>query len=740
VRRGVLAIVVAIGPTAFGGVCPVATPTAGAATLRAGAGQADITPPQTGYYLGGWTRADRLAEGQSSRLFANTLVLQRGSRKVALVAAELFAIPAAMHEDVARRVASLGFDRTSILLQASHTHSGPGGFFPNPTYNTAAPSTSTVSDPLSFVRLLNPDPADVQLYTFLVDRIAESIRRADADRAPAAAAWGHTTLLGVTQNRSIEAHLADHGIKLPTGQGSPQMDPDGPDHTIDPDVDVLRVDKLRRGRHIPIGAWSNFADHGTVVHAELQAYSGDHHAAAWRVFSKLVRRHGHVPARQTVVNVYPNADEGDQTAGIAHVGPAAADWVGTQEALAMVRAWRAAGPHLSRTPALDERWTRTCFCGRDTATGKVDTQGREGMGFLTGSEEGRGPLYDVTGVSFEGMTNPFEDPVQGDKYVIPGAGNPPPAVPIAVVRVGDHVLAALPGEPTKEVGARVKRALLDKMAPAGVRGVVIAGLADDYVQYITTPEEYGQQSYEGASTLYGKNEATFLQEQLADLGARLAAGQPAPEPYALDPSYGVKPDGPAYPAGADHGTAAHQPLDRVERLGHASFGWNGAPSAHDLPTDRAFVSAQRRDRRGRWHTVDTDLGLDFLWRADDQGRYDATWEVPITVPAGTYRLRVTAARYALSSRTFRVMPSRALIPVVRDGAVRLTYPEPVVNVDLTARPAAANGGRVSYVLGGVRHTIRHPRGAAFAVPTGATIPVGGARDRYGNTNGAPAQA
>ena len=77
----------------------------------------------------------------------------------------------------------------------------------------------------------------------------------------------------------------------------------------------------------------------------------------------------------------------------------------------------------------------------------------------------------------------------------------------------------------------------------------------------------------------------------------------------------------------------------------------------------------------------------------------------------------------------------SLRPVTRDGAVRLTYPEPILNVDITARPAAADGGRVTYVLGGVRHTIRHRRGTAFAVPAGATIPPGGARDRYGNRNG-----
>jgi len=106
------------------------------------------------------------------------------------------------------------------------------------------------------------------------------------------------------------------------------------------------------------------------------------------------------------------------------------------------------------------------------------------------------------------------------------------------------------------------------------------------------------------------------------------------------------------------------------------------------------------------------------------------------VPAGTYRFRVTAARYALNSHAFRVVPATSLAPVVRDRAVRLTYPEPVVNVDLTARPAAADGGRVTYILNGARRTIRHRRGTAFAVPAGASIPAGAARDRYGNRNAA----
>jgi neutral ceramidase len=728
-RRLLLVLLCSTAALALPSVATAKTP-----VLRAGAGQADITPPKLGYFLGGWTRADRLALGQSTRLYANALVLKRGPKKVALVAAELFAVPAGLQEDVARAVADLGYDKTTILLAASHTHSAPGGFANNPTYNTAAPSTETAGDPLSFARFFDPAPADRQLYTFEVAQIAQAIRRADADFAPAAAAWGSSRLTGLTQNRSIEAHLANHGIKLDYGKGAPEMDPDGVDHTIDPAVDVLRVDKLVRRKHrkprrIPIGAWSNFADHGTVVHSEFQAYSGDHHASAWRRFTSRVRKAGKVPRRQTVVNVYPNAAEGDQTAGIVHVGPAAANFVGNTEADAMFRAWGRAGRRLERRPALSLRWTRSCFCDRDTATGKVAAKGAPGIAFLTGSEEGRGPLYDETKTPFEGRTTPFPSADQGAKVTVP-AGDFPPAVPFAVYRIGDHAIATIPGEPTKEVGVRVRDAVGRALAPKGVKGVVIAGLAQEFVQYVSTPEEYGQQSYEGASTLYGPNEGTFMVERLAELAGALAAGRAAPEPYELDTSYGVKPDGPAYPPGADAGTITGEPEAAVERLTRAKLSWDGGPSGTDRPVDRAFVTAQRRVGR-RWKAYASDLGVQFLWRADDQGHATAEWEVPLRAPAGRYRLVVTAARYKLTSRTFRVVPSTRLTVRAARGGAEIAYPEAIVNEDLTARPAAADGGRIA--LPG--RVLRQRRGAIFAVPAGTAIAAGAARDRYGNRNG-----
>ena len=147
----------------------------------------------------------------------------------------------------------------------------------------------------------------------------------------------------MTENRSIEAHLADHGIELPRGAGRPAQDPDGAAHTIDPNVDVLRVDRLAPGRRVPLGAWSTFANHGTVNRSTFGYYNADHHATAARVFEAGVRRAGRVPRRRPVVNVYGNSDAGDVSAGLHAYGPAQAERVGRREAAAMLTAWRRAG-------------------------------------------------------------------------------------------------------------------------------------------------------------------------------------------------------------------------------------------------------------------------------------------------------------------------------------------------------------------------------------------------------------
>ncbi len=721
----------------------VALPAAAhAAPLRAGVGMADITP-QTGYYLGGWTRADRTSHGQQTRLHSRALVLQEGSRKVALVQVDLFMIPAGMQKQVAALNAGRGFREENVLISASHTHSGPGGFANFKTFNTAAPSLQTATDPISFYRLLDPKPADPQLYTFLTKQIAAAVRRADSDLAPAAAGWGATTIEGLTQNRSIEAHLADHGILLQPGQGTASQDPLGIAHTIDPAVNVLRVDKLRRVRgrlrHVPIGAWSTFADHGTVTKSSFQFYNEDHLASAMQVFEARVRKAGKVPRKQKVLNVYGNSDEGDQSAGLTRDGPAASDYVGRVEAAAMLRAWRSARGSMQRSPALDSRWTRVCFCGQQTEGGRVADYAMAGFPFLTGSEEERGPLFDVTHHSFEGTRNPVEVPGQGHKEGIPlDSKSVPKAVPLMDVRVGSRLIVSQPGEATREVGQRLREGVGAVVAGSGIDRVVVSGLAGDFIQYLTTPEEYDRQHYEGGSTLYGPLEGNFLRQQQAELARSLVGGHPAPQPYPFDPTNGVQPNGPGYGSGTANPSGGRLQRVHVRRLHKARFSWRGAALGLDRPVDRAFVSAQRR-LHGRWRTVATDLGLQMLWSVDSNGGYAARWQVPQSQPRGLYRLVITAKRYRVYSPRFRVIANRALklrpVPAAAGRlAVALDYPPLVRDNDLIYRPRSVQGGVVRFEVNRRLVIARRKRSGVFSVraPAGATVRAVSGNDRYGN--------
>src|SRR6478672_6709142 len=191
-RRGLIA---ALLTTAL-----IAAPAHAADSLRAGAGRSDVTPP-TGFYTMGYVRSDAVARGQHTRLFARALVLEQGGRKLALVSTDLGFTPGGMTFEVGKKLASRGFDERNIVISASHTHSGPGGWSPFGSDNFVPPTTGT---PTEFKL-----DTDRQLYGFLISRVALAIARADDDRGPARAAWGAGSLAGVTQNRSLEALLAD---------------------------------------------------------------------------------------------------------------------------------------------------------------------------------------------------------------------------------------------------------------------------------------------------------------------------------------------------------------------------------------------------------------------------------------------------------------------------------------------------------------------------------------------------
>jgi len=83
----------------------------------------------------------------------------------------------------------------------------------------------------------------------------------------------------------------------------------------------------------------------------------------------------------------------------------------------------------------------------------------------------------------------------------------PNIVDIQLFRVGQMIMIISPSEVTTMSGRRWKSAItaaatsqkITQSAPI----VVLGSPANTYAHYLTTPEEYGVQRYEGASTLYG---------------------------------------------------------------------------------------------------------------------------------------------------------------------------------------------------------------------------------------------
>ena len=87
-----------------------------------------------------------------------------------------------------------------------------------------------------------------------------------------------------------------------------------------------------------------------------------------------------------------------------------------------------------------------------------------------------------------------------------GSGDPPlqsQVHPVSIARIGQLVILALPAEVTTMAGRRL-RASVQRELGSWAQHVVLAGYANGYSGYITTPEEYMLQQYEAAHTLHGR--------------------------------------------------------------------------------------------------------------------------------------------------------------------------------------------------------------------------------------------
>jgi hypothetical protein len=163
------------------------------ATLRAGFGRAVLQPPAP-YPLAGYiTWSDRLSGRVRDDVEARAVCLDDGRRRVAVCALDLLVVT----QDLAQRIVAglgAGWRADQVFVTATHTHSGPGGYWP-----TAASRF--------FMGALRPAVRD-----HLVDGAVRAIAAAAADLQPARARAGRAAARGLTHNRCLPCGPTDDEV------------------------------------------------------------------------------------------------------------------------------------------------------------------------------------------------------------------------------------------------------------------------------------------------------------------------------------------------------------------------------------------------------------------------------------------------------------------------------------------------------------------------------------------------
>ena len=562
------------------------------ALLRVGASRTDITVFEPGMPMLGWAIQENVSEGVHTPLEARAFVFHDvdADRRVAFVCADLSMITDSLRlgvlERLEVRVPELGIGTSELLLTATHTHSGPGGYGHHLFYNLPNPGFSP------------------RVLRTLIDRIVDGIVEAAAAARPARLRISTTRVPEaepIAFNRSLAAYNRNPEVRTVRWEQRRTA--------VDRNMTVLRIDDADGA---PIGLIDWFPLHGTSVHADNTLLHPDNKGIAARL-TEAELGPGSVAAfaQSAAGDVSPNyrysvrrrrmigaSDDDFESANIA--GRIQHDYAG--------RAWREAGEVAAEPPVLDALMLHMDMRGFEAdprytggRSGCHTGAGRMGLTFLEGTAEGPGPLMAVPAVAptasrlarvrqsyrhlrarysdaaqwddVHGPKFPFLDVGYGaaarafgrfraDKPVIPGMVDRvvrsmkefgeidavvvrewiPNVMPLQVVILGRLALVAVPAEPTTVSGARLAVSALAALAPRGVEQVVISGYSNGYSGYVTTHEEYQAQRYEGASTIHGQWTLAAYQTRLDTLCRRLCAPVTSRD---TDPGPPIRPHRPA---------------------------------------------------------------------------------------------------------------------------------------------------------------------------------------------------
>ncbi|MGW0698482.1 neutral/alkaline ceramidase [Streptomyces sp. NPDC002867] len=615
-----------------------------------GRGIADVTGEAAEVGMMGYSSFEQKATGIHQRQRSRAFVVAdpaSGSR-IVYVNADLGMIFQSVHQGVLARLkqryGSLYTER-NVLLSATHTHAGSGGHSHHVAYNLAS---------LGFQK---------DTYQAIVDGIVESVAEAHEDLRPGSITLGRGELTNASVNRSKVAFDRNPAADRAAFPGA-----------IDPAMTVLR---FRQGGG-DIGAISWFATHNTSLTNRNTLLSPDNKGYAsyeWEHDEKGVR---YLEEAKGFVAAFPNTNAGDMSPNL-HLKPGSGPTedefentriIGDRQFTRARQIYDAA-----RTPLTGSVDARMRYVDMEevTVSGRYTPDGREhrtcpamvGASTLAGSVED-GPA--IPGFT-EGMNSPVAtllepfriDPPEwlvGCQYpkadLVPtgliSAAVPatPKVLPVQIVKIGQLYLVAGPAEYTIVSGLRIRRSVAAELG-VPVENVLMQGYANAYSQYVTTPEEYDLQQYEGGSTLYGRHTLPAYQQEFSRLAASLRDGTDTgrgPTPPDLSDRQitlqtGVVMDNP--PSGRAFGDVLGEPAASYAPGATVTAEFVTGHPKNNLRRGGTFLEVQRLVD-GQWDRVRDDGDWDTTYRwvringVTGTSKAVITWKPPAGTAAGTYRI------------------------------------------------------------------------------------------------------
>lgn len=258
------------------------------------------------------------------------------------------------------------------------------------------------------------------------------------------------------------------------------------------------------------------------------------------------------------------------------------------------------------------------------------------------------PAYGLIGYGCH-AEKPVLLPLTISPFIV-GQGLAPRVVPLQIITLGNLAVIGLPWEVTTMSGRRIREAVLEVLAGAGVEYAVVSGVSNGYIHYLTTREEYAVQQYEGGSTVFGPWSEEAVRQEMVRLAGQLRRGEPATSPFGVEDFRSRRSvfvrwpfisDG--TPGDTGFGWVSEQPQLQYklsqEPVVRVSF-VAGHP-LRDLKRGSSYLYIEKQAGRN-WIRVATDHDWETRYHYDDSGLTHyaiVEWRPPADAEPGQYRIR-----------------------------------------------------------------------------------------------------